>query len=68
MSGDLPHVEDIFVLHGMDESGAILSTERLLGVSRQRLRRLAEKRLKTFAMVEVCQGTRRVLFLERRKP
>jgi hypothetical protein len=55
----------MFVLHSMDERGAILSTERLAGLSPQQLQRLAEERLKTFAMVEVCQGTRRVLFLER---
>lgn len=54
-----------FVLHGMDERGAIMWTERLSGLSRRRLRDLAKARLERFAMVEVIQGTKRVLFLER---
>ena len=53
------------LLIGMDARGAILSTERLADLSHDELRRLAEERLETFAMVEVLQGTRRVLFLER---
>lgn len=67
MSGEAPASGDTFVLHGMDERGAILSTEPLPVLSPRGLRRLAEGRLKSFAMVEVCQGTKRVLFLERPK-
>lgn len=56
--------DDAFLLIGMDARGAILSTERLVGLSPDELRRLAELRHKTFPMVEVLQGTRRILFLE----
>jgi hypothetical protein len=63
MLGTPPQAE--FVLHGMDERGAIKWTERLTGLSRRQLRVLAKERLERFPMVEVVQGTRRVLFLER---
>ena len=66
MSGGRPQPHDMFELYGMDERGAILLTEFLQDLSPQQLQRRAEERLKTFAMVEVCQGTTRVLFLERR--
>ncbi len=60
-----PHPSDPIVLYGMNERGAILLTEWPSPVSRLQLRLLAEERLKSFSRVEVFQGTRRMLFLER---
>ena len=57
--------DDGLILIGMDDRGAIISTERLTGLSPDAIRNLSEERLKSFAMVEVLQGARRILFLER---
>ena len=61
----LPKPDDVFTLIGMDARGAIISTERLVGLDHDEVRRLSEHRLNSFAMVEVLQGARRILLLER---
>lgn len=57
--------DNTFILYGMDTRGAVVSTERLVGLTDEDLRRLAEERLKLFEMVEVHQGGRCLILLER---
>jgi len=57
-----------FVLYGLDESGAVKSTERFSGMGDAEMRRIADNRLEAFARVEVWEGTICVIRLNRRKP
>jgi hypothetical protein len=57
-----------FVLYGLDESGAVRSTERFAGIAETEMRQIAGKRLETYARVEVWDGSICVIRLNRRKP
>ena len=56
------------VLYGLDESGAVVSTERFVGLPDAELTRISKERLKNYQVVEAWEGSVRLFTLGRRSP
>jgi hypothetical protein len=55
-----------FLLYGLDENGAVQESELLAGITRDEAERMAREWLATYEVVEVWEGSIRVLTLDRR--
>jgi hypothetical protein len=57
---------DDFLLYGLDRNGAVQGSESLAGVTQDEAERMAREWLATYEVVEVWEGSIRVLTLDRR--
>jgi hypothetical protein len=57
---------DDFLLYGLDRNGAVQGSEVLAGITRDGAERMAWEWLATYEVVEVWEGSIRVLTLDRR--